>query len=266
LSGSPPLAAGPGPRRRPVPPASPSPRAAPRPSRGRRRAAPRRRPPARRSRRRDREAPVDPGGELRALVVGQQEAVVRGVGVLGGAHGVGRDARRVDGEDQVALGAQLLHHVDLDLHARQRGWYATSGHVWRVTARPGRELAPLRAIARRVALAGARPARPCPRALPVAPRDERAAEGPGGVLRCRRLSVITQHTPRGLRSARHGGRAICHERRARRSPRCPGRAAALAPQGRRIVPVTSTTTSPPTRTRSPSRSAIRRLGRPISVP
>jgi manganese oxidase len=46
----------------------------------------------------------------------------------------------------------------------------------------------------------------------------------------------------------------------------PGRVGPAARQGSRSVPVTSTTTSPPTRARPSSISATSRLGRPISTP
>lgn len=68
----------------------------------------------------DRLAAVDARGELRALVVGEQDALVGALRVARGLHGIGGHARRVDREDQVALGPELLDHVDCHAHPRQR--------------------------------------------------------------------------------------------------------------------------------------------------
>jgi hypothetical protein len=67
---------------------------------------------------RDRRAAVDPCRELRPLVV-REEGLVLGVRVGGGANGVCGDGRRVDVEDHVRLGAELLDDAGPNPHPRQ---------------------------------------------------------------------------------------------------------------------------------------------------
>ena len=64
---------------------------------------------------------VDPGGEDGALFVGQQRHLVGALGVRRGACRLGVDAGSVDGEHEVGLCSEFLHHRRHDPHARQVG-------------------------------------------------------------------------------------------------------------------------------------------------